>query len=169
MSYVLSLNVTQSDARNMLVFLVIGQHIRNTLFFQGVAIFALVILLVSSETSSRVQDRVIVAPKLPEPKPHSTDRCCVKKRFYRNGRVSFQCRSEHPDCFVKSDPGSPLFGLCKSVVNDKNVVTGCECAAKIWRLRFFQRRIICVLKLYYLLARACVESSRNIVIYCICN
>ena len=131
-------------------------HISETehVIFQGVAIFALMILLVSSETSSRVQDKVRVAPKLPEPKPHSTDRCCVKKTFYRNGQVSFQCRGEHPDCFEKSDPGSPSFGLCKSVVDSRNVVIGCVCAAKIWKVRFFQYVIIWVLKLYYLLGRA---------------
>ncbi|KAL9988008.1 hypothetical protein ACROYT_G002400 [Oculina patagonica] len=102
---------------------------------KGIFIFALVVLLVPNETFCRLQEKVSLVPNLPDPtvapKQHSVDRCCVKRRFYRNGRFVFKCRSEHPDCFAKSDPGSPLFGLCKSEVNSKNVVVGCQCAAKI--------------------------------------
>ena len=61
----------------------------------------------------------------------SFDACCVKKRLVYNGRITYQCRSEHPDCFSKSDPTSPLFGLCETVRNSKKVVISCRCAARI--------------------------------------
>ena len=61
----------------------------------------------------------------------SFDSCCVKKRLVYNGRITYQCRSEHPDCFSKSDPTSPLFGLCETVRNSKKVVISCRCAARI--------------------------------------
>lgn len=55
------------------------------------------------------------------------DKSSVVERFYTNGRVSFQCRSEHPDCFSRR---SSSFGQCQSIVNSKKVVIGCRCSLK---------------------------------------
>ncbi|XP_020626960.1 uncharacterized protein LOC110064269 [Orbicella faveolata] len=118
---------------------------------KGVFMFAILILLMSSETFCRIQSWKVILnrPGLPERNlpitsnssgsyvesaskpPHSqnSDFCCVKKTFYKNGRVQFKCKSEHPDCFAKSNAWSPSYGLCESVVDNKNNVIGCRCAA----------------------------------------
>ena len=57
------------------------------------------------------------------------DECCVKSTFSYNGRVQIECRSEHPDCFAKTNAWSSSFGLCESIVNRENIVIGCRCAA----------------------------------------
>lgn len=123
------------------------------LFPQQSAIFTLVILLVSYETTCWPRDDVNkqgIESALPRWNVHAAetnslsntvasrskrqiaiDECCVKKRLYSNGRVSFECRSEHPDCFAKSNASSPSFGLCESVRNSQNVVINCRCAARI--------------------------------------
>ena len=111
--------------------------------------FAILILLVCSETFGMIRSWKVILnrPGLPErnlpvtsnssrsyvesstkDSPNS-DFCCVKRRFYNNGRIHFQCRSEHPDCFSKSNALTSSFGLCVSVVNSKNNVIGCRCAA----------------------------------------
>ena len=110
--------------------------------------FAVLIILVSSETFCQIQSWKVILnrPVLPErnlpvtsnssrsyveasSKPLDSDSCCVKKTFYKNGRVLFRCKSEHPDCFAKSNAWSSSFGLCVSVVNSQNNVIGCRCAA----------------------------------------
>ena len=58
------------------------------------------------------------------------DDCCVKKKMVQNGKIKTQCRSEHPDCFSKSDPRSPYFGMCETVRNSQNDVVACRCAAQ---------------------------------------
>ena len=103
--------------------------------------FAILILLVSSETFCRIQSwKVILNRPVTSNSSRSyvessskllrnSDFCCVKKTFYKNGRVQFQCKSEHPDCFAKSNALSSSFGLCVRVVDSKNNVIGCRCAA----------------------------------------
>lgn len=61
----------------------------------------------------------------------ATDESCVKKRIFSYGRVLFECLSAHVDCFGKSNSSSPSFGLCEKVVNRKNFVVDCQCAAGI--------------------------------------
>lgn len=111
--------------------------------------FAFIILLVFSETFCRIQSWKVILnrPGLPERNLpvtsnssgsyvessskllRNSDFCCVKKTFYKNGRVQFQCKSEHPDCFAKSNALSSSFGLCVRVVDSKKNVIGCRCAA----------------------------------------
>jgi len=114
------------------------------LFIQEAATFALVILFLSYETTCSPQNlkrQAIDTGLSPRSqlgsennstrfKRHiNADDCCIKRRFYSNGRVSFECRSEHPDCFTKTNAWSSSFGLCVSIVNRKNIVIGCRCAA----------------------------------------
>lgn len=122
------------------------------LFPQQSAIFTIVILLVSYETTCWPRDvnKQGIDSALPRWNLHAAetnslsnnvasrskrqiaiDECCVKRRIYLNGRVSFECRSDHPDCFAKSNSSSPSFGLCESVRNSQNVVINCRCAARI--------------------------------------
>lgn len=123
----------------------------SSLFIQEAAIFALVILFSSYETtcSPKNPKRQAIDTSL-SPRSHfaseinsssrfkrttqcvrATDECCVKRRFFSNGRVSFECRSEHIDCFRKSNSSSTSFGQCERVVNRKNFVIDCQCAAGI--------------------------------------
>lgn len=120
-------------------------------FLQEVAIFSLLILLVSHETFCRPEglNRKLLDTSLPtrieilasmansswsyvesQLNPHS-DSGCVKMKRLNRGRntVTIECRSAHPDCFKQSNSKSPLFGQCVSVVNRKNVVIACQCAA----------------------------------------
>lgn len=107
----------------------------------------LILLLFSCETFSRIQNwnplglpernptltskssKSYVEPASTPPRLLNSDFCCVKKTFYKNGRVNFICKSEHPDCFAKSNAVSPSFGLCESVVDSTNNVIGCRCTA----------------------------------------
>ena len=121
------------------------------LFIQEAVIFALVILFFSYETtcSPRNPNRDAIGTSL-SPQSHfaseinlssrfkrntqcarATDECCVKKRIFSNGRVSFECRRAHVDCFGKSNSTSPSFGLCEKVMNRNNFVVDCQCAAGI--------------------------------------
>ena len=117
----------------------------SSLLIQEAAIFALVILFLSYETTCSPQNlkRQAIDTRLSPRsqfgsennstrfKRHiNADDCCVKRRFYSNGRVSFECMSEHPDCFAKTNAWSSSFGLCVSIVNRKNIVIGCRCAAQ---------------------------------------
>ena len=123
----------------------------SSLSIQEAAIFALVILFFSYQTtcSPRNPNKEVIDTSLSSQSHVSleinlpsrfkrrtqcvkaTDECCVKKRIFTNGRVSFECSSAHFDCFGKSNSSSPLFGLCEKVVNRKNVVVDCQCAAGI--------------------------------------
>ncbi|XP_078365188.1 uncharacterized protein LOC144649544 [Oculina patagonica] len=76
----------------------------------------------ASETNSSRTDNVTSRFKRHIP----FDKCCVKRKIYTDGRVTFECRSEHPDCFPKR---SSSFGQCESIVNSKNIVIACRCAA----------------------------------------
>ncbi len=122
----------------------------NGIFFtQEAAIFAFVIILESYQVTCWPHDQT--KPDLGSSLPHGNhhlalennssrtenvssrfkrhiafDKCCVKRKIYTDGRVTFQCRSEHPDCFPKR---SASFGQCESVVNSKNIVIACRCAA----------------------------------------
>lgn len=120
----------------------------SSLSIQEAVIFALVILFFSYETNcSRNPNKEVIDTSLSS-RSHvaseinlssrfkrrtqcvkATDECCVKKRIFTNGRVSFECRSAHVDCFGKSNSSSPSFGLCEKVVNRKNFVVDCQCAA----------------------------------------
>lgn len=64
------------------------------------------------------------------PQNYREDDCCVKKKIVQNGKIKTQCRSEHPDCFSKSDPRSPYFGMCETVRNSQNDVVACRCAGQ---------------------------------------
>lgn len=110
--------------------------------------FVILIVLVFSGTFCRIESWKVILnrPGLPErtlpltsnssrsyvesssKNSRNSDSCCVKKTFYKNGRVQFICKSEHPDCFAKSDASSSSFGLCVSVADSKNNVMGCRCA-----------------------------------------
>ena len=61
------------------------------------------------------------------------DDCCVRKKIVQNGKIKTQCRSEHPDCFSKSDPRSPYFRMCETMRNSQNDVVACRCAAQKMR------------------------------------
>ena len=123
----------------------------SSLSIQEAAIFALVILFFSYETncSPRNPNKEVIDTSLSSRSQvaseinlssrfkrrtqcvKATDECCVKKRIFTNGRVSFECRSAHVDCFGKSNSSSPSFGLCEKVVNRKNFVVDCQCAAGV--------------------------------------
>ena len=129
-----------------------GYNRMSSLFIQEPVIFVLVILVLSYETtcSSKNPNREAINTSLSH-RSHfaseidsssrfkrrsqcvrATDECCVKKRFFSNGRVSFECRSMHLDCFDKSlNKSSSSFGHCERVVNRQNVVIDCQCAAGI--------------------------------------
>lgn len=124
--------------------------------------FVILILLVFSGTFCRIESWKVILnrPVLRERNPpltsnssrsyvespsknsRNSDSCCVKKTFYKNGRVQFICKSEHPDCFAKSDASSSSFGLCVSVVDSKNNVMGCRCAVQTKPFSFERLSIV---------------------------